>query len=210
MATSTRTGAASPLDRYFRISERRSTVRTEIIAGVATWLTMAYILFVNPLILGFIGVPGLEGKGLPFAQVLTVTALAAGVMTLAMGLFANYPFAIAAGLGLNAFVAFTLVVADRLSFPDAMGVIVAEGLLITLFATTVLATIINEWQHLRVWENGIAAVPHSVVATPDFGLVGNFSFGFVSTLGFWTALAVVVSVMLSDFFDTMGTGIGVG
>src|SRR5687767_4562375 len=104
----TRTGA-SGLDRYFRISERGSTVRTEIIAGFATWLTMAYILFVNPIVLGFVGVEALEGQGLPFTQVLTVTALTAGVMTMAMGLIANYPFAIAAGLGLNAFVAFGLV-----------------------------------------------------------------------------------------------------
>src|SRR5207244_2318208 len=107
------------LVRLFRITERGSTVRTEVIAGVATWLTMAYILFVNPQILG------LGRNGLPFDQVLTVTALVAGVMTLAMGLFANYPFAIASGLGLNAFVAFSLVVGHKLSFPDAMGVIVA-------------------------------------------------------------------------------------
>src|SRR3954452_23102664 len=129
-------GAASGLDRYFRISERGSTVRTEVVAGVATWLTMAYILFVNPTILGFLGIPGLEKQGLPFAQVLTVTALVAGVVTIAMGVYANYPFALAAGLGLNAFVAFTLVAHDGLSFPDAMGVIVIEGLVITVLVLT--------------------------------------------------------------------------
>jgi AGZA family xanthine/uracil permease-like MFS transporter len=72
------------LDRFFQISERGSSVRTEIIAGVATWLTMAYILFVNPAILG--SVPDHTGTSLPFAQVLTVTALVAGVMTIAMGI----------------------------------------------------------------------------------------------------------------------------
>jgi AGZA family xanthine/uracil permease-like MFS transporter len=285
----------SGLDRYFKISERGSSVRTEVIAGLATWLTMAYILFVNPQILGFIGIKDLEPLGLPFKQVLTVTALVAGVMTIAMGVFANYPFALAAGLGLNAFVAFTLVAGHGLSYPQAMGVIVLEGLAITvlvvtgfreavlnaipmdlkraigigiglfialiglvnagivvagtgtvvtlntnlrhwsilvfavglvltsalvarkmkgalligIIATTVLATIINEFAHLSLWGNGIAAVPHKVVAAPDFALVGNFSFDFFSALGFWTAIAIVLSVMLSDFFDTMGTVIGI-
>ena len=92
----------SGLDGFFKITERGSSVRTEIIAGLATWLTMAYILFVNPSILG--SVKDSAGTTLPFPAVLTVTALVAGVMTLAMGIYANYPFAIAAGLGLNAFV----------------------------------------------------------------------------------------------------------
>ena len=74
--------------------------------------------------------------GLPFAQVLTVTALVAGVMTIAMGVVANYPFALAAGLGLNAFVAFTLVAANGLTFPQAMGVIVVEGVIITILVLT--------------------------------------------------------------------------
>jgi AGZA family xanthine/uracil permease-like MFS transporter len=286
----------SGLDGFFRVSERGSTVRTEIIAGFATWLTMAYILFVNPSILGAVA----DGNGtrLPFDQVLTVTALAAGVMTLAMGLFANYPFAIAAGLGLNAFVTFTLVATNGLSWPAAMGVIVAEGIVITILvltgfreavlhaipmdlkraigigiglfialigfveggivthpesgtpivtiaadlttwhiavfvfglvvtaglvarrirgalligilASTAFAIVVNEIASKPVWGDGVASIPSKVVATPNFGLVGNFSFSFISTLGFWTALAIVLSVMLSDFFDTMGTVIGVG
>ena len=138
---SIRVGEAGPgggLDGFFKISERGSTVRIEVIAGVTTWLTMAYILFVNPAILG------LDGKGLAFAQVLTVTALAAGVMTILMGVVANYPFALAAGLGLNAFVAFTLVLGDKLTFPEAMGVIVTEGILITVLVLTgVREAIIN-------------------------------------------------------------------
>ena len=76
------------------------------------------------------------GTTLGFPQVLTVTALVAGVMTLAMGLWANYPFAIASGLGLNAFVAFTLVAGSGLTWPEAMGVIVVEGLVITLLVLT--------------------------------------------------------------------------
>jgi hypothetical protein len=122
------------LDRFFKITERGSSVRTEIIAGLATWLTMAYILFVNPSILG--SVKDSAGTTLPFPAVLTVTALVAGVMTLAMGIYANYPFAIAAGLGLNAFVTFTLVATLGLTWPQAMGVIVIEGAVITLLVLT--------------------------------------------------------------------------
>src|SRR3954471_3509119 len=99
-------GGGSGLDRFFKISERGSSVRTEIVAGAATWLTMAYILFLNPAILGSVADP--SGTRLPFDEVLTVTALVAGIATIAMGVYANYPFAIAAGLGLNAFVTYTL------------------------------------------------------------------------------------------------------
>jgi AGZA family xanthine/uracil permease-like MFS transporter len=288
------------LDRFFKISQRGSSVRVEVLAGITTWLTMAYILFLNPAILGSVA----DGSGttLPFPQVLTVTALVAGVMTLAMGLWANYPFAIASGLGLNAFVAFTLVAGSGLSWPEAMGVIVVEGLVITLLvltgfrnavldaipmdlkraiaigiglfltiiglvnagvvvraettnpplgittdfttlrmltfgiglalcsilvvrkvrgglligiiATTVIAAIINGiWGDNAIWDAvgpGIAQVPDSVTATPDFSLVGNFSFGFFATLGFWTAVVPVFAVMLSDFFDTMGTAVALG
>ena len=137
MATTTsprRGGTSSGLDGFFRISERGSSVRTELIAGLTTWLTMAYILFVNPSILG--SLPDADGTQLAFDQLLTVTALAAGVMTIAMGLVANYPFAIAAGLGLNAFVAFTLVATAGLTWPEAMGVIVIEGLVITVLVLT--------------------------------------------------------------------------
>jgi len=94
---STSTGGGL-LERRFALRERGTSVRTEVIAGVTTFMTMAYILFVNPAILG--------NAGLEFPAVLTVTALVAGVMTIAMGLFANYPFAIASGLGLHAVVAF--------------------------------------------------------------------------------------------------------
>src|SRR5437870_6438289 len=115
-------GWQSRLDRFFKIPDRGSTVRTELVAGAATWLTMSYILFVNPSILG--SIKDHTGTSLPFDQVLTVTALVAGVMTLAMGIFANYPFALAAGLGLNAFVTFTLVATLGLTWREAMGVIV--------------------------------------------------------------------------------------
>ena len=259
--------ASGGLDRFFKISDRGSTIRTEVVAGITTWLTMAYILFLNPQILGFVGIPDLQPLGLPFGQVLTVTALVAGLATIAMGLWANYPFAIASGLGLNAFVAFTLVAGQGLSYPEAMGVIVVEGIIITLLvltgfrnavlnaipmdlkraiaigiglflmiiglvnagvvvqgpgnpplglttdfttlrmltfavglalasilvvrktrgglliaiiATTVIASIVNGiWGDNAIWDAlgpGIAQVPDSVTATPDFGLLGNFSY----------------------------------
>jgi AGZA family xanthine/uracil permease-like MFS transporter len=289
---------AGGLDRYFRISERGSTVRTELLAGLTTWLTMAYILFLNPAILG--AVPDGTGATLPFPQVLTVTALAAGVMTIAMGLIGRYPFAIAAGLGLNAFVAFTLVGSLGLTWPEAMGVIVLEGLIITalvltgareaimnaipmdlkraigigigLFlaiigfvnggivvagtgtvvainpdlttlrvlvflltltitgalvarkirgglligigAGTLLAVVLNTTVgHEAIWTAvgpGVAQLPSDIVSSPDFALVGQFNFGVFAALGFWTALAAIISVMLSDFFDTMGTAVGLG
>ena len=293
-------GEQSALDRYFHISERGSTVRTEILAGLATFLTMAYILFLNPAILG--SVKDSQGQTLPFDQVLTVTALVAGCITILMGIYAKYPFALAAGLGLNAFVAFTLVGADGLSWPQAMGVIVAEGIVITILvlsglreavlnaipmdlkraigvgiglfialiglvnagivihpegggtvvamapdlttlrimtfvigllitgtlvarktrgalligivSTTVVAALVNAiWGHWHIWSSvgpDVAKLPHSWVAAPNFSLVGNFSFSFVSVLGYATALAVILAVMLSDFFDTMGTVIGIG
>ncbi len=95
---------------------------------------MAYILFVNPRILG--QVADRAGTQLGFTEVLSVTALVAGVATIAMGLFANYPFALAAGLGLNVTVTFGLVATNGLTWPQAMGVIVAEGVLITVFVLT--------------------------------------------------------------------------
>jgi AGZA family xanthine/uracil permease-like MFS transporter len=287
------------LDGYFRISERDSTVRIEVIAGLTTFMTMAYILFLNPAILS---IPDRDGTVLPAAAVLTVTALAAAVTTLAMGAYANYPFAIAAGLGLNAVVAFQLVGGNQLTWPEAMGVVVMEGiiifilvltkfrqavmeavplalksaiavgiglfiaiigfvdagfvtsttlpapplqlgtggqlqgwpvflfiigllliiwlylrrvrgaLLIGIFATTILAVIINE-AFLDGEGFGRAANLASPVDFPDgdnFSLIGDFSFGFFAEMGVLAAVLAVFTLMLSDFFDTMGTAVGLG
>src|SRR5918911_3872045 len=116
------------LERYFRFRERGTNIARDTAAGVTTFIVMSYIIFVNPAILGFAGVQGLEGKGLPFEGVLTSTCLVAGVMTIIMGLYTNMAYAIAPGLGLNAVVAFTLVAQNGLGFPEAMGLIVIEGL----------------------------------------------------------------------------------
>jgi len=292
--------AGSGLDRYFRISERGSTNRTELIAGVTTFMTMAYILFLNPIILG--QVPDREGVTLAPEQVLTVTALAAGIATIAMGVFGRHPFAIAAGLGLNAVVAFQLVAGNQLTWPEAMGVVVTEGiiililvltkfrqavmdavpmplkqaiavgiglfitiigfvdagfvtsttmpapplqlgtggelrgwpilvflvgllvivylysrrvrgaLLIGILVATVLAVIVNE-ALLEGQGFGTAANFGQVADFPsadDFALIGNFSFGYFAQLGVVAAMLAVFTLMLSDFFDTMGTVVGLG
>lgn len=290
----TQTSAAGVLERRFRLGERGTDVRTEVVAGVTTFMTMAYILFVNPTILG--SVPG----GLPFEAVLTVTALVAGVMTIAMGLVANYPFAIASGLGLNAVVAFQLVAGQGLTFPEAMGVVVAEGVIITILvltgfreavlnaipvelkkaigagiglfiaiigfansgivvagpqggplltrgplgtarivvfvigllltallvarrakgalllgivATTALAIVVNRVAGGNVWSGvgpDTAQLPSRLVAAPDFSLLGAFSLGFLAQLGVISAAIAVFTLMLADFFDTMGTAVALG
>jgi AGZA family xanthine/uracil permease-like MFS transporter len=108
------------LERHFAISQRGSTGRTEVLGGLVTFLTMAYIVFVNPAIL--------SSAGLPFNAVAVATALAAAIFTLAMGLFTNLPFALASGLGLNAVVAFDLILGRKLPWQVAMACVVIEGL----------------------------------------------------------------------------------
>ncbi|MDN6259310.1 MAG: NCS2 family permease [Corynebacterium sp.] len=122
------------LDRYFHITERRSTVGTEVRAGVVTFFAMAYIIILNPLILGTVE----DGNGdvLGTSRVAAVTALAAGVMTIAFGVFAKYPFGIAAGLGINTLVAVTFVATEGLTWPQAMGLVVIDGVIIVLLAVT--------------------------------------------------------------------------
>ena len=106
--------ARSGLDRFFHISERGSTVATEVRAGVVTFFAMAYIVLLNPLILG----TGEDSAGtvLGIPQVAAATALVAGVMCILFGVVANYPFGIAAGLGLNTLVAVTLVGTEGLTW----------------------------------------------------------------------------------------------
>ena len=109
------------LDRRFRFTERRTTLRTEALGGLSTFLTMSYILFVNPAILAAAEVPA--------TGVAVATALAAAIATAAMGLFANLPFALAPGLGINAVVAFDIVLAQGHPWQVAMACIVIEGVI---------------------------------------------------------------------------------
>jgi AGZA family xanthine/uracil permease-like MFS transporter len=119
--------ARTLIDRWFEITARGSTPRTEVLGGLTTFLTMVYIVFVNPAILS--ALPDLHGNTLPFAQVLAVTALAGGVLTIAMGVFGRYPFALAAGLGLNAFAA-AEVAAHKVEWSSMMGIFVIDGAVI--------------------------------------------------------------------------------
>ncbi|HEX9819188.1 MAG TPA: NCS2 family permease [Methylomirabilota bacterium] len=287
------------LDRWFRLHERGTDVGTEVRAGLTTFMVMAYIIFVNPIVLGYVGVPGLEGQGLPFGPTLTVTCLTAGVLSIAMGLFTNYPFALAPGMGLNAVVAFELVAGRGLTWPQAMTIVFLEGVVITVLVltrfreamleavplalkraisvgiglfiafigfftagfvvkpatgplpvalgpmhglpiavfvagfvltawlmarrvrgalllgivlTTVLAIVLNglaaDWQGFAT--PGAAQLPAAVVQLPDLSTFGRLDVGVVARLGVVATVLVTFSIMLSDFFDTMGTIIGVG
>jgi len=114
---------------YFRFDERRTSMGTEVRAGLTTFIVMAYIIFVNPTILSS---GPLAEAGPPFIPVAVATALVAGLLTIAMGLATNYPFALAAGLGLNAVVAFELILGRGFAWQEAMAVIVWEGIIILL------------------------------------------------------------------------------
>jgi AGZA family xanthine/uracil permease-like MFS transporter len=114
----------SALDRFFRLRERGTSVQTEVLAGATTFLTMAYIVLVNPSIL--------STTGMPAAGVAAATCLAAGVGCLAMGLLANYPIALAPGMGLNAYFAFTVVQGMGVPWQTALGLVFISGVLFFL------------------------------------------------------------------------------
>jgi len=109
------------LDRRFKLRERGTTLRVEALGGLTTFLTMAYIVFVNPAIL--------SSAGMPFAAVAIATALAAAAASIVMGLYANVPFALASGLGINAVVAFDVILGRKVGWPVGMATVVIEGLL---------------------------------------------------------------------------------
>jgi AGZA family xanthine/uracil permease-like MFS transporter len=303
--------ARSPLDRYFSISARGSSLEREVRGGFATFFTMAYIVVLNPLILGTAA--DINGSTLGTEQVAAVTALVAGVMTIVMGVVGRYPFAIATGLGLNAFVAVT--VATEMTWADAMGLVVIEGLVITLLvltgfrtavfhaipeqlktaiavgigffialiglvdagfvrripdaanttvpvqlgvggnlsgwptlvfcigvllmvvlvvrqvkgailigivATTVLAIVVEsirdigpafteEGPNPEGWSLVVPAIPDDFFQLPDLELLGNFSLlGSFDRIGLVAAVLLVFTLMITDFFDTMGSVVGLG
>jgi AGZA family xanthine/uracil permease-like MFS transporter len=124
------------LDRFFEISARGSTVGREVRGGLATFFTMAYIVVLNPLILG--SAVDAVGGTLPIAALAAGTAFVAGLMTILMGVVARFPLALAAGLGVNALVAYEI--APEMTWADAMGLVVIEGVLITVLVLTGLRT----------------------------------------------------------------------
>jgi adenine/guanine/hypoxanthine permease len=147
-ATQEKTGAnagfMSGIDRYFQIPQRGSSFGREVRGGLTTFLTMVYIVVLNPMILG--SVPDRTGHylgggteaGSGVVAIATATALIAGLMTILMGAWARFPLAVAAGLGINGFVAYGLVGSGQLTWEQAMGLIVIEGLLVLLLVLTKL------------------------------------------------------------------------
>jgi adenine/guanine/hypoxanthine permease len=309
------TAARGGIDGFFRITERGSTVAREVRGGLVTFFTMAYIIVLNPLILGFATdengdfLGGGSGDGSNLATIAAGTALVAGVLTILMGVVANYPLALATGLGLNAFVAFSI--ASQMTWADAMGLVVIEGLvilvlvltgfreavfhavpaqlkvaisvgiglfialigfvdagfvrripdaanttvpvqlgqtgqlsgwpvlvfavglllvialwvrhvkgaiLISIIVTTVLAIIVEAIGDLgssvdnpNGWSLNVPAWPDKVFDVPHFDTLGEFSLlGSFENVGVITALLLVFTLMLADFFDTMGTMTAIG
>ncbi|OLZ52043.1 NCS2 family permease [Amycolatopsis keratiniphila] len=303
----------STLDRFFKISERGSTPGREIRGGIVTFFTMAYIVVLNPLIIGSFSAEDagahkdVLGNILPVPQVAAVTALVAGVLTIVMGLVANYPFAIATGLGINSLIAVTF--ASQMTWPEAMGLVVIEGLVIVLLvfagirtavfnavppplksaiavgiglficliglvdagfvrrvpdeakttvpvglgingsiaswptlvfvvgllvtgilvakrikgailigvlASTVVAIVVeaitkvgpSKGVNPQGWNLGYPALPEQVLGVPDLSLVGDISFGAWTRLPIITVVLLVFTLVLADFFDTMGSMTG--
>ncbi|MEV7619485.1 NCS2 family permease [Microbacterium sp. NPDC089321] len=172
----------SALDRFFEITKRGSTVPQEIRGGVVTFFAMAYIVILNPIILS--GGVDAVGNSLDFAQVGAVTGLTAGVMTLLMGFIARVPFALAAGLGINSFLAVSVV--QGVTWPEAMGLVMINGVLIVLFGATGIRTAIFH------------AVPHALKAAITVGIGLFIAFiGFVDS-GFVNRTPAGPPVQLGD------------
>lgn len=293
----------SALDSFFQITERGSTVGREIRGGLVTFFAMAYILVLNPIILSA-ALP--EDGSISISAIAAGTALIAGVMTILMGVVANFPMALAAGMGLNAMVAFTLVLGSGLTFQEAMGLIFWEGVLITILVLTgfreaVFSAVPNQlkvaisvgiglfiafvglinagiirpggtpvqlgingsidgWPalifvfglfltivlHVRKvrgailigivsstvlaiiiqlvspqgarsddnptgWGVTIPELSGSPVSLPDFSSLGQVNFfGAFGKLGVLAVVLLIFSLMLADFFDTMGTMVAIG
>ncbi len=161
------------LDRFFEITARGSTIGAELRGGLVTFIAMAYIVVLNPIILS--GAADVTGNKLGFAQVSATTSLAAGVMTILFGVFARMPFAFAAGLGINSFLATTVV--GTVSWPEAMGLVVINGLIIVVLAATGLRRLVFD------------AVPMQLklAITAGIGLfimfIGLVDAGFISSTG---------------------------
>ena len=189
------------LDRFFKITERNSTLAREIRGGLVTFFTMAYIVVLNPIIIG--GVPGnskntdVLGDVLPLAQVAAVTALVAGIMSIIFGLVANYPFAIAAGLGINSLLAVSI--APQVTWAEAMGLVVIDGIIIVALAVTGFRTAV------------FRAVPSELKAAIAAGIgcfiafIGLVDAGFVKRIPDAAGTTVPVSLGIDNSVATWPT-----
>jgi AGZA family xanthine/uracil permease-like MFS transporter len=186
------------VDRYFSISARRSTVGREVRGGLTTFFTMAYIVVLNPIILSGADI---TGASLPFGSVAAVTALVAGALTILMGVVGRYPFALATGLGINAIVA--VFAATQLAWPEVMGLIVLEGLLITVLVLTGFRRAVFEAippQLKTAIAVGIGFFL-TIIGLADAGVVRPgiplISFGVNGQLAGWPLLVFVVGLLLT-------------
>jgi AGZA family xanthine/uracil permease-like MFS transporter len=188
------------LDRYFEVSARRSTVSRELRGGLTTFFTMAYIVVLNPIILSGADI---SGNNLPFGSVAAVTALVAGVMTILMGVVGRYPFALATGLGINAIVA--VFAATQLSWPEIMGLVVLEGLLITVLVLTGFRRAVFEAippQLKTAIAVGIGFFL-TIIGLADAGVIRPgvgvpISFGVNGQLAGWPLLVFVIGLLLTS------------
>jgi AGZA family xanthine/uracil permease-like MFS transporter len=187
------------LDRYFEVSARRSTVTRELRGGLTTFFTMAYIVVLNPIILSGADV---SGNTLPFASVAAVTALVAGVMTILMGVVGRYPFALATGLGINAIVA--AYAATQLSWPEIMGLIVLEGLLITVLVVTGFRRAVFEAIPPQLKTSIAVGIGFflTIIGLADAGVIRPgtgtpISFGVNGQLAGWPLLVFCVGLLLT-------------
>ncbi|WP_166999179.1 NCS2 family permease [Paramicrobacterium fandaimingii] len=167
----------SALDRFFEITKRGSTLAREFRGGIVTFVTMAYIVILNPLILGGFSADAaatdVAGGWLPAEQVGAVTGLTAGVITLLFGVVANLPFGLAAGLGINSFLAVSVI--HDVTWPEAMGLVIINGVIIVLLGATGARTAI------------FRAVPKELKAAITVGIGLFIAFiGFIDS-GFVTA-----------------------
>ena len=161
------------LDRFFEITRRGSTVAAEVRGGIVSFIAMAYIIVLNPIILA--GPKDIAGNHLQFTQISAMTALTAGVMTILFGVIARLPFAFAAGLGINSFLATSMV--GTLTWPEAMGLVVIDGLIIVALAVSGLRRLVFD------------AVPMQLklAITAGIGLfilfIGLVDAGFIASTG---------------------------
>ena len=142
MSTQTSGQDQSFFERYFRLSEQGTNVRTEFIAGLTTFLTMVYIVFVNPAILG--------KTGMDTGAVFVATCVAAAVSTMVMALYANYPIALAPGMGINAFFAFTVVLTYKYTWQQALAAVFCSGVIFFLISV------------FRIRQYVIESIPHNL------------------------------------------------
>src|SRR5207247_1576881 len=159
------------------------TVGTEVLAGATTFMVMAYIIFVNPAILSFAGMPGLAGQGPGFVPTLAATCLVAGVMTALMGLVTNYPLVMASGMGLNAVVSIARSTA-------LMAVGFRGALLVGIVLSTGVAIAVNMLTGGKAFPTpGMAVLPSHLVALPDFSTIGaGLDFSVFVRVGVITAV----------------------